>query len=212
MANLPKGLSLSKKTLLSILTPSEIKEKIKEQYERVVREYNPIFTFKTFHVSCRSYRPKVLFDKEQLGGVVLYSYKGKFDWYLSGIHCKAGYIILKKSKDVDHIKAEGDRAGIIHGKVYKSVFGIDIDHHVVGGGFAYTKKNGKWVWKFKSFSLCTLVHKASRYYSNDEEMSIHEKIAVMATIEKWVKTGQQNNNIGEMTLFEDTNFGKSVIL
>ena len=53
----------------------------------------------TLHVSCNS-DPVKNYDKgEDLAGIVLYSKDGKNDWYWNGIHCKTGYIIIKKNRE-----------------------------------------------------------------------------------------------------------------
>lgn len=67
----------------------------------------------------------------------MYSDLGSGDWWTNGVHCQSGYIILKRTKDIKNINCN---IGIVHGKTYKSVFGVDPCHHVIGSGFSYKKK------------------------------------------------------------------------
>mmetsp|Transcript_49999 Transcript_49999/g.44807 ORF Transcript_49999/g.44807 Transcript_49999/m.44807 type:complete len:251 (+) Transcript_49999:43-795(+) len=141
------------------------------------------FDISTFHVSCRSDK----FTGENMTGVVLYKYDNKQDWHLNGIHCKSGYIILKLSKNIAHIKNE---PGKVHGACYKSVFGKSVDKNkVVGGGFGYV--NG--VWKFNSWTF----NVGSKYHNGNKGMDPKEKQCIEAAAKNWTK-GTQNTSIKDI--------------
>eukprot|EP01084_Bolivina_argentea_P073672 133670_1 len=127
---------------------------------------NPI-KLNSIHVSCRS----DTMQRQDMAGVILYSYDNKTDWRLNHVHCKSGYIILKSW---DKIKNIENNQGIVHGKCYKSVFDRDIEaDKVVGGGFAF--RNGKW--KFNSYTFNDKdKRKGFRMeYSETEEKQIKEE-------------------------------------
>ncbi len=153
---------------------------------------NAKIAINTYHISCKSYRPKKLYGKEDLGGVVLYMYGHKADWRLNGVHCKAGYIILKRSKDVKHLKG----AGMIHGSVYKSVFKEDLcTKHVVGSGFAYHNKQ----WKFNSYTFNAV---SDAFHDKKKGMNPVEKKWVMKAIENWIARREQNTKVtDDLALF-----------
>mmetsp|Transcript_59488 Transcript_59488/g.53565 ORF Transcript_59488/g.53565 Transcript_59488/m.53565 type:complete len:168 (-) Transcript_59488:173-676(-) len=137
----------------------------------------------SFHVSCKSDKPKSYWSGDNLAGVVLYSKNGKTEWTCNGIKCRAGYIILKTSKNVSHITVYDGSA--VHGKVYKSVFGSDPDSSIVRGGFA--RVNG--VWKYNSWS-CNAA--GNGYTDGKKQMNSIEENAIKTAIQKWISNGTQN--------------------
>ena len=141
----------------------------------------------SYHVSCRSYKPKTFISNENLGGIVLYSYDDKFDWKVNKVHCKTGYIIIKRIDDIKHLKS---KHGMVHGNVYKSVFGVELDKKVVGSGFAF--KDGKW--KFNSF---TFNAKKDTFHTNEKAMNNIEEKYVSAAIKNWIEKNQQNIKVEE---------------
>ena len=100
----------------------------------------------TLHVSCRSDQHNAGVDK---AGLIVYSYDDKIDFYLNGIHCRSGYIIIKDTDNIKHISSTN--ASIVHGKLFKWLFNQEIDSKVVGAGFAYVNSE----WKFNSYSMNT---------------------------------------------------------
>eukprot|EP01083_Nonionella_stella_P288208 980827_1 len=124
----------------------------------------------SFHVSCQSDQ----ITGDNMAGVVLYSYDGEQDWYLNGVHCKSGYIVLKLS---DSIKDIPSSHGMVHGSCYKSVFGQEIDDKVVGAGFAFF--NNKW--KFNSYTF----NVATSYHDNRAAMHPLEQKFILAAIGNW---------------------------
>ncbi len=141
-----------------------------------------------YHMSCSSYRPKTFYGNERLAGIVLYAYDNKIDWYLSGRHCKPGYIILKRSKDIENIKTNHN--SIVHGKVYKSFFGVDADNSkIVGSGFSYDPKGKKW--KFNSYSFNA---NDDGYHDGNKKMNVIETHYVTKSLENWIEKGIQNTD------------------
>eukprot|EP01084_Bolivina_argentea_P296187 510075_1 len=143
----------------------------------------PPIEITSFHVSCQS--DDIVEDKDMVG-VVLYSYNGKTDWNLNDIHCKSGYIILKLSENIAHIK---DEPGVVHGACYKSVFNQSLDSKVVGGGFGY--RNGKW--KFNSFTFNT----GDNYHDDNKSMHEVEIKCIKAAVGNW-KNGIQNTKLQDI--------------
>eukprot|EP01084_Bolivina_argentea_P015953 29887_1 len=136
----------------------------------------------SFHVSCKSDRV----NGQNMAGIVLYAYNRETDWKLNGIHLKSGYIVLKL---IDNIKDIQSNQGQVHGKCYKSVFGIDIDDKVVGGGFAFVNNE----WKFNSYSF----NVTSKYHDKKKAMHKLEQQCILTAIEKW-KKGIQNTYISDI--------------
>ena len=97
-----------------------------------------------FHVSCQSDKIDNYDKGENLVGVVLYQKDGKNDWYWNKVHCKSGYIIIKKS---ENIKDEPKGGSMVHGQVFQSVFKEFPNNTVVCGGFARVDDK----WKYNSF-------------------------------------------------------------
>eukprot|EP00747_Dinoflagellata_sp_TGD_P003597 gnl/TRDRNA2_/TRDRNA2_109260_c0_seq1.p1 gnl/TRDRNA2_/TRDRNA2_109260_c0~~gnl/TRDRNA2_/TRDRNA2_109260_c0_seq1.p1 ORF type:complete len:135 (-),score=12.52 gnl/TRDRNA2_/TRDRNA2_109260_c0_seq1:209-613(-) len=78
--------------------------------------------------------------------MILYQYEGSNDWQLNGIHCISGYVYIKATRNITHITSF---AGQVHGKLYKSLFGMEPES-VVGTGFAF--QNGQWKWNSYVFN------------------------------------------------------------
>ena len=123
-----------------------------------------------------------------MGGIILYTYDNKTDWYLNNIHCKSGYIIIKNEENLKNI---GALHGVIHGDVYKSVFDCEIDDKVVGAGFAF--HNGKW--KFNSYTFNT----GTKYHDNLKAMHPLEKELVKSALQNWANHCQ-NTRIDKKNL------------
>ncbi len=140
---------------------------------------------KSYHVSCKSYKPKEWLGKENLGGIVLYSYGDKLTWEVNKVRCKTGYIIVKKIDDIKHLES---KYGIVHGNVYKSVFKKELDKNVIGSGFAF--KDGRW--KFNSF---TFNAKRDTFHSKEKGMNELEEKYVSQALQNWILHGKQNLNL-----------------
>merc|ERR1719410_1233446 len=83
----------------------------------------------SYHVSCQSDKPV---KGTNAAGIVLYQKDGKTDWYCNGVHCQTGYIIIKNTPKIEKVDISDDKhPGMVHGKVYKSVFGTPPDKNVI---------------------------------------------------------------------------------
>ena len=108
-------------------------------------EYLKLALTPTIHVSCRS----DLHDgKQRLVGMVLWSYDGKREWTLNGVEVKSGYIYVKRYADIQHIDSD---QGMVHGKLYKSLFGEDPQGDLLATGFAF--HDDKWQWFSRTFNI-----------------------------------------------------------
>ena len=150
-----------------------------------------VHKFNTMHVSCSSYKPKKWLGNENLGGVVLYMYKGKTDWHLNDRHCQSGYIILKRIEDLKQIRNGGKEPGQIHGAVYKSVFNETLNvNEVLGGGFSYKDKE----WKFNSWTLNAPSYGKDHYHDGKKKMNDKEVMLIQTTLKHWMKTGNSTHS------------------
>ena len=167
-----------------------IKERSLTNVELLLSLYNagePLsdIPIKSFHLSCQSYKPKRFYGAERLAGIVLYSQDNKLDWRLNRIHCKTGYIIIRKSNDIAGIRSNFPSQ--IHGKVYKSVFHEDPDASVIGSGFSYSPDKQQWVFNSLSFNAAR-----DGFHDDRKGMGDIEKDWVMDAIKNWFYTGKQN--------------------
>lgn len=142
------------------------------------REYNPI---PSFHVSCKS---DTYTGRDDLGGIVLYQYNGQSDWRLNDVHCRSGYIVLKKSAGLDaRVKRKTgltSLSGQVHGAVYADVFGTNLDTNVIGSGFAYQGSQ----WKYNSRSFLAI---SDGYSTGNSTMSDLEKRWVSTAVNNWIR-------------------------
>eukprot|EP01084_Bolivina_argentea_P126189 223472_1 len=141
---------------------------------------------RNYHISCRSdHIPKQLSVSTNMIGIVLYKYDGKTDWYLNGVHCKIGYVIVKTVKSLSHISTI---AGTMHSKLYKKVFNEDLDakktlkKEIVGAGFAI--KNG--ILKFNSGTFNS--NGKDEYHNDRRTMHVFEAIGIHSVLQKWRET------------------------
>lgn len=163
---------------------------------------------KSYHVSCASNKPcnkwNCSLSDHNLGGVVLYMKDGKTDWNCNGRHCKIGYIIVKS---VESCKSAGSSYGVVHGNVYKSVFGEEPNNHVVGSGFA--RKDGTWKWNSGTFNLSHNEYhsdnaKAKGYNCENKSMSKIEQQWIEKAVRNWFDKGTQNTKVNEsIVIFKD---------
>eukprot|EP01083_Nonionella_stella_P137538 418479_1 len=156
-------------------------------------QYGSTFKISSFHVSCRSDK----YTGDPMVGIILYEYDGKRDWYLNGVHCKSGYIVLKLTKNIAHIKGE---IGQVHGACYKWIFNESVNNKVVGGGFAYHK--GKWKFNSGVFNC------EKKYHDNNVAMHDIEIKCIDAAVENWNK-GIQNTFVKDVQSIQSycTNHG-----
>lgn len=117
----------------------------------------------SMRLSCKSDK----FDgTKDMVGMALWSYKGKDDWNINGIHCKSGYVYLRTTESIEHISSN---AGIVHGKLYKSLFHCDPEG-IIATGFAF--QNGEWKFSSATFNVGTEYHDGDRKASSEERSMI----------------------------------------
>lgn len=96
----------------------------------------------TLHLSCSS--DVYGGPSKNYAGFVLYSHDGQTSWTLNGRKCKSGYIVIQDTDSSGVRKYLGASPGVVHGAVYKNVFGEDIGARTVGEGFAVMGGVIKW--------------------------------------------------------------------
>lgn len=128
----------------------------------------------TMHLSCRS---DPLDYGTDMVGMALWSYQGKTDWRLNGVHCQTGYVYIKSSRNISHLTSS---MGQVHGKLYKHLFGQEPDG-VVATGFAI--KDGEIRWSSYTFNT-TAYGQGSGYMNADREASPGEKEMIKRTIHR----------------------------
>ena len=131
------------------------------------------FSINSYHVSAQSDK----FDGSNMVGIILYLYNKQKEWTLNNVKCKSGYIYLKSTKNIQQIQSN---KGQVHGKCYKSIFGIDPDNKLVAGGFAYV--NGVWKHNSKSMNAVN-----DGYHDDQRAMSKIEVQIITAIIENYKK-------------------------
>jgi hypothetical protein len=143
-------------------------------------------TVTCYHVSCQSDKWKA----DEVGiGIVLYSYKGKSDWYLNGIHCKSGYIVYKLLKNIKHLPGLTS-----HEQCFRSVFGTSAktsDPDLIGAGFAYKPGIG---FENRSGTFNQHIDKIHHVSSKDRELHALEFKWIKKAMENW-KKGIQNTKV-----------------
>jgi len=89
----------------------------------------PMINIESVHISCSSdvYNPN-----EDMTGLIIYSFDNQQDFRLNGHHCRAGYILIKLTKNLSHIQSN---QATVHGSLFKWFFGIEPDNRFVGAGF-----------------------------------------------------------------------------
>ncbi len=165
------------------------------QKEAGERGLTRLYKVKSFHVSCRSDRPALWEGDKHLGGIILYSYNGKTDWYCGGVHCKSGYIVVR---EVEEIRSVCSEKGKSDGKVYRSLFGEDYDpSKVVGEGFSFDpKRDPKWKFNSGSFNAPG----GSKYHDRDKGMGERSERALKETLNHWITTGKQTHDVSKYNL------------
>ena len=117
-------------------------------------------------------------DGDEMVGMCVLSYQGKTDWTLNNHHCKKGYILIKKTKNISHV---GSTKGIVHGKLYKWFFEREPDSSVVETGFAIFK--GQWIFRSGVFNES----------NKDREAFPKESDMIRKSVENFWRTGGHCN-------------------
>jgi len=142
---------------------------------------NESINVSSFHVSCQSDQLKNIDGNSNMYGAVLYMYDNQHDWYLNGIHCKSGYIIIKNTESLKDAN---------HGGLYKHFFNETL-RKIVGGGFAIYK--GTLKFNSSNFNSC----KDDGWHNEERAMSQYEKVAIQYALSNWMK-GIQNTSIKDI--------------
>eukprot|EP00415_Alexandrium_ostenfeldii_P000531 UN0531 len=122
----------------------------------------------SLHKSCRS---DPYDEGEDMAGVILWAYDSELEWELNGVKCKSGYVYQKQSKNLESISSG---MGQIHGKLYRSLFGVEPDTaKVVATG--YSVQGGKVKVISGVFNSSSVYHD-QRKEGTDAEMAIVAEI------------------------------------
>ena len=151
----------------------------------------------SLHVSCQSDRiPKDSLENVSMFGMILYRYNGRIDWHLNGVHCKCGYVLIKKNENIKELET---KYGTGHSKMWKYLFGSDMaaaEHgEIVGAGFAIYKGEIK-------FNSGTFNNNGTKDVFHDGKKAMHsiEQRAIKAAIDKWRFKRQQNILVQDMNM------------
>jgi ubiquitin-large subunit ribosomal protein L40e len=148
---------------------------------------------KTLHFSCKS-EPVQPGSLHNYAGMVLWAYDGQSDWRINNVHCKSGYVYIRRTHGSGSIESEKSACGQVHGKLYKSLFQIDPSPSVVGTGFSYV--NG--AWKFNSYTFNT----GSEWHNNNKGANKREAKLLRAAIMAWMESGctKQNHTVKDLAV------------
>ncbi|CAF1226137.1 unnamed protein product [Rotaria sp. Silwood1] len=98
----------------------------------------PTIKIETVHISCSS---DSYDENENMAGLIVYSFDNKQMFELNGHRCRTGYILIKATKNIEHVISN---QGIVHGSLFKWFYGIEPDDRFVGAGFSLHDKNFKF--------------------------------------------------------------------
>jgi hypothetical protein len=136
----------------------------------------PSIKIESVHISCSSDS----FDPEKdMVGLIVYSFDNLQRFEFNGHRCRTGYILIKETNKIAHIDSD---QGIVHGKLFKWFFGIEVDLRFIGAGFSLC--NG--VLKYNSSVFNS---KNDDYHDDIRSMSKHE----ISLITYAIKELYQNN-------------------
>jgi hypothetical protein len=144
----------------------------------------PIIKIETVHISCSSDSYDA---NEDMAGLIIYSFDNKQMFELNGHRCRTGYILIKATKNIAHVKSD---QGIVHGSLFKWFFGIEPDNRFVGAGFALHERTHK-------FNSGIFNATDDDYHDDSKSMSEHEIYLIKHTMkelfinDKW----KQNPNL-----------------
>ena len=145
----------------------------------------PDLIVKAYHLSCASdvYRG----DNHNYAGFVLYSHDGKNEWDINGKKCKTGFLVIQDTESAGVKRHQGNAPGVVHGAVYKNVFGEDVGN-TVGEGFAVVK--GEFKWNSGTFNS-----KEDTYHDNQRKISQDTERCVSEVLKAWMKAGESHQHL-----------------
>ena len=85
---------------------------------------------------------------DNMAGVCIVKYKGSTSWTLNGISCASGFILIKRSSSIEHIRSS---QGQVHGKLFKWLFDQEPGPCSDIQGYGFSIHRG--VWKSKSWTI-----------------------------------------------------------
>merc|ERR1711920_171151 len=134
----------------------------------------------SFSMSCRSARPTSL-DKKWLFGVVIYSYKDKTDFYINGVHCKAGYVYLQEAHVLGCAPDVHKSDPGVHAVLLDLLFGGTVDtNDFVATGFSV--QNGTFVFRSGTFN-----GKNDNWRNTDiDDVPLIEQLYIKTHVKQWV--------------------------
>eukprot|EP01084_Bolivina_argentea_P198542 339949_1 len=154
----------------------------RQTYSKPIAE----FSIPTFHVSCRSDK----YQGQNMIGFVLYLCDNKQLFYLNGMKCRPGYILLVSANKLDNIQT---KQGTMHSKAFKYFTNKDLsDMNIVGGGFAV--KNGATKFNSGTFNQAT-----TKFHDEKREMHIMEQQCITAAVANW-KGACQNTKVSDLAV------------
>merc|ERR1719379_1511377 len=119
-------------------------------------------------------------------GIVLYLCEDQTLFYLNGMKCRPGYILLGDSDKIQKVSG-----GTMHEKTFRYFTGESLgSKKIVGGGFSV--QGGKPVFRSGTFNTAS-----TGYHNNDREMNFLEKECITAAINNW-KKGIQNTKASDV--------------
>merc|ERR1711872_219623 len=114
-------------------------------------------------------------------GFVIYQYNGESSRTLNGVRCKAGYIYIQESSNLNGICGD-----TMHAKAFYKLFNKELDKKlVVASGFAF--REGKWLQNSTTFNYNETPFTKEQRRDGVTEMELIEK-----AILNWSTNGCQN--------------------
>ena len=141
----------------------------------------PIIKIETIHISCSSDSYDA---KEDMAGMLVYSFNDQQKFELNGHRCRTGYVLIKTTKNVSHVKSD---QGIVHGSLFKWFYGMEPDNRFIGAGFAI--RGGKYQFNSSTFNA-----RDDDYHDENRAMAESEIYLIKYTLEQLFVTGKWQHN------------------
>lgn len=160
-----------------------------------------VIDVKTIHISCKS--DTFRGNNYNYAGVIIYKHNGKVEWKTpNGTRCKSGYVVIQDTDKQEVKQWRGKTDGVVHGAVYRNVFGEDVDTtNVIGEGFSI--QSGL----FKVNSGVFNNPEESEYHDSRKQMSNVSLHCIDKVVESWKNAGLENwlgcRNFSVRDLLED---------
>ena len=145
-----------------------------------------VLKFEGYNIKFKSFKisPKSDALSKDMFGLVLYMYDGK--------KFQSGHIVLKKTANIKNVTINNGPK-TYHHRLYKSVFGREIEtDKVVGGGFGITA-DGKLNYRSTTFNVSS-----SKYHNDKRNMSNEEMLCIQKTIVNWKENKIQTTTVTDI--------------